>query len=120
MHTTLLIRLVDSVKPRVNDYWQMSVDVEQANDLLSLSGSVDVQTWYASLFYRIQRPFNNFRIDSLPGWEPVVRRSVCGLNDEDVTLLGFCSLCRQGVYAVNVTSVQYRRVRSLYEELSCA
>src|SRR6267143_7268101 len=117
MHTTLLIRLVDSVKPRVNDYWQMSVDVEQSNDLLSLSGSVDVQTWYASLFYRLQCPFDNFCIDSFPGWETVVRRSVCGFNDEDVTLLGFCSLRGQGIYAVDVASVQYRRIRSVYEEL---
>jgi hypothetical protein len=42
MHTTLVIRLVDSVKPRVNDYWQMGVDVEEADDLLSFSSSVDV------------------------------------------------------------------------------
>src|SRR6266849_10985938 len=118
MHTTLLIRLVDTVKPRVNDYWQMSVDVEQSNDLLSLPCSVDVQTRYAALFYGIQRPFNNLRIDSLPGRETIVRRSVRGLNDEDVTLLGFCSFRRQGVYAVNVASVQYRSVRSLNEELS--
>src|SRR5260370_31522596 len=117
MHTTLLIRLVDNVKPRVNDYWQMSVDVEQANHLLSLPGSVDVQTRYAALFYRLQRPFNNLRIDSLPSRKTIVRRSIRGLNDEDVTLLGFCSLCRQGVYAVDVASVQYRSVRSLYEEL---
>src|SRR5712664_4198470 len=117
MNTTLLIRLVDTVKPRVNDYRQMSVDVEQSNDLLSLPGSVDVQTRYAALFYRIQRPFDNVCIDSLPGRETIVRRSVCGLNDEYVTLLGFRSLCRQGVYAVNVASVQYRGFRSLYEEL---
>src|SRR5712692_3848152 len=117
MHTTPLIRLVDTVKPRVNDYRQMSVDVEQSNDLLSLPGSIDVQTRYAALSYSIQRPFNNICIDSLPGRETIVRRSVCGLNDEDVTLLGFCSFCRQGVYAVDVASVQYRSVRSLYEEL---
>src|SRR6267143_4434114 len=117
MHTTLLIRLVDTVKPRVNDYWQMSVDVKQANDLLSLPGSVDVQTRYAALFYRLQRPFNNLRIDSLPGWELVVRRSVCGLNDEDVTILGLCGLRGQGIYAVDVAGVQYRSVRSLNEEL---
>src|SRR2546430_4753147 len=118
MHTTPVIRLIDSVKPRVNDYWQMSVDVEEADDLLSLSGSVDVQTRYASLSYRLQCPFDNLCIDSLPGWETVVRRPVCGFNDEDVTLLGLRSLRRQGVYAVDVASVQYRRVRSLYEELS--
>src|SRR5260370_12448735 len=117
MHTTLLIRLVDTVKPGVNDYRQTSVDIEQSNDLLSLSGSIDVQTRYASLFYRLQRPFDNLCIDGLPGWETVVWRSVCGFNDEDVTLLGFCSLRRQGVYAVNVASVQYRSVRSLNEEL---
>src|SRR6267143_834324 len=117
MHTTLLIRLVNTIKPRVNNYWQMSVDVKEANHLLSLPGSIDVQTRYAALFYRLQRPFNNLGIDSLPGRETIVRRSVCGLNDEDVTLLRFCSLCSQGVYAVDVASVQDRSVRSLNEEL---
>src|SRR6266849_10587622 len=117
MHATIVVRLVDTVKPRVNDYRQMSVDVEQANDLLSLSSSVDVQTRYAALSYSLECPFDNLCIDSLPGWETVVRRSVCGFNDEDVTLLGFCSFCSQGVYTVDVASVQYRRVRSLYEEL---
>src|SRR6267143_3600666 len=117
MHTTLLIRLVDTIKPRVNDYRQMSVDVEQANDLLSLPGSIDVQTRYAALSYRIQRPFNNICIDSLPGRETVVRRSISSFNDEDVTVLGFCRLRGQGIYAVDVASVQYRSVRSLNEEL---
>src|SRR5438093_5952769 len=118
MHITLLIRLVDSVKPRVNDNRQMGIDIEQADDLLSLSSSVDVQTLYASLSYRLQCPFDNLCINGLSGWETVVRRPVCGFNDEDVTLLGLRSLRRQGVYAVDVASVQYRRVRSLYEELS--
>src|SRR5712664_1216649 len=117
MHTILLIRLVDAVKPRVNNYWQMSVDVEQANHLLSLPGSVDVQTRNASLFYRLQRPLDNLCIDSLPGRKTVVRRSIRGLNDKDVTVLGFCRLCGEGVYAVDVASVQYRCVRSVYEEL---
>src|SRR5713101_6409403 len=117
MHTTLVIGLVDSVKPRVNDYWQMGVDVEQSDDLLSLPGGVDVQTRNASLSYRLQCPFDNLCVDSLPGRETVVRRSICGFNDKDVTLLGFCSFCSQGVYAVDVASVQYRSVRSLYEEL---
>src|SRR5690348_506896 len=81
MHTTLVIRLVDSVKPRVNDYRQMGVDVEQAYNLLSLSSSVDVQARYASLSYRLQCPFDNLCIDGLPGWEAVVRRPVCGFND---------------------------------------
>src|SRR6267143_5765098 len=117
VHPTLLIRLVNTIKPRVNNYWQMSVDVKQANDLLSLPGSVDMQTRYASLFYRIQRPFNNLSIDSLPGRKAIVRRSVCGLNDEDVTMLGLCSLRGQGIYAVDVAGVQYRSVRSLNEEL---
>src|SRR5260370_17407908 len=108
MHPALVICLIDAVKPWVNNYWQMSVDIEQPDDLLSLSGSVDVQTRNASLFYSLQRPLDNLCIDSLPGRKTVVRRSIRGLNDKDVTVLGFCRLCGQGVSPFKFASFHFQ------------
>src|SRR6266700_7299053 len=117
MHTALVIGLVDTIKPRIHNYWQMSIDVEEPNDLLSLPSCVDVQAGYSCLFYRVYRPFYNFCVDGFSRRETVVWRSVRGFNDEDIATFWFRRLCRYSVDAVDVASVHYRLVWSLYEKL---
>src|SRR6266571_6620860 len=84
----------------------MSVDVEEANHLLRLASSVDVQTWNAALFYHLHSPLNDTCIDGLPGWKTVYRRAVCRLDNENVAPVRLGRFCRQGINAVNVSCVQ--------------
>src|SRR5207253_4758179 len=62
-HTAPVIGLVHTVKPRINNYRQTCVDVEQSHNLLRFSRRIDVQAWYSSLFYRVYHPFHNLRVD---------------------------------------------------------
>src|SRR5207244_7263776 len=76
-YTAPMIRVVDTIKPRINNYRQMSVDVEQSDDLLRFSRRVDVQAGYSSLFYRFYRPFYNLPVDCLSGCETELWMTVC-------------------------------------------
>src|SRR5437867_7903134 len=86
----------------------MSVDVEEADHLLRLACSVDVQTWNATLFYHLHGPLNDTGIDSLPRWKTVDWGAVCCLDNENVAPVRLGRFCRQSINAVNVSRVQDR------------
>src|SRR6266581_4157813 len=120
MHAAPVIGLIDTVESGVDNYWETSIAIEEPDNFLGLSSSVDMQARYPSLFYRLNSPFYDFRIDSIPRREAVVRRSVRCFDDKNIAVFGLRCLRCEGIDTVDVASVQYRRVWCVYEKLSGA
>src|SRR5689334_18588387 len=117
MDTSPLIGLVYDIKPRIDNNRKTSIDVEQSNNFLCLSRSVDVKTRHTTFLYCPQRPLYNISVNSLSSREAIVRRPIRRLDHKNITVFRLRCLRCESVDTVDVASIQYRRVRSFYEKL---
>src|SRR6266568_7857601 len=95
----------------------MRVDVEEANHLLRLAGSIDVEAGNATLLYHLHCPLNDPGIDRLSRRKTVDRRSIRRLYYENIAPVRLGRFCRQSINAVNVTRVQDGAHRCMNKKL---